>query len=72
MRAAVEGTNEGRFTKPERFSYFAQPSGSRFYDLSRRDDRLLVMSGRPAGTLSENITVVINWIEELKRRVPTK
>ena len=72
MRVAIDGPNEGGFGKPEPildFSYFSQPGGNRFYDLSR-DDRLLVMSARPLGTLSESIMTVINWTEELKRRVP--
>ncbi len=71
MRVAIEGPNEDIFGKSERmldFSYFASPSVSRFYDLSR-DDRLLLL-GRSATVFSDNITVVINWTEELKRRVP--
>jgi Tol biopolymer transport system component len=79
MRVLLDGTTEGASGKPERilaFPYFSQPSGSRFYDVSGHDDRLLVvsfpsLSSSLSGTLSENITVVINWTEQLKRRVPT-
>ena len=74
MRVAVESTNKVEPFKPaERihdFPYFVTRNWSRFYDVSRQDDRLLVMTGERQSQPCD-IQVILNWTEELKRRVPT-
>ena len=48
----------------------------RHYDVSADGQRFLLLKDAPAGgaqrAVAPEITVVLNWSEELKQRVPTK
>ena len=63
---------------PELFEgpYFAGPSG-RLYDVARDGQRFLMIkeSGvgdQGAGATPASMVVIVNWIEELRQRVPTR
>jgi hypothetical protein len=42
------------------------------YDVSADGQRFLIISNRSGQAAPEPLTVVLNWLEELKRLVPTK
>jgi hypothetical protein len=76
MRITVEGASRDSFAAAQKlldFFLFAEPGAGRYYDVSPKDDRLLVISNNPPEALrGENeLAVVLNWTEELKRLVPT-
>ena len=53
---------------------YAEPFPSRQYDVSPDGQRFLVLKDSPASdqnATSASMVVVLNWLEELKQRVPT-
>jgi hypothetical protein len=48
------------------------PNMSAAYDVSADGQRFLMVKELPQATSPTQINVVLNWFEELKRRVPTK
>ena len=54
-------------------SYYAT-DGSRRYDIAPDGKRFLMLrqGGNDDASPPQNLTVVLNWTEELKRLVPTK
>ena len=64
----IAGTPEPLFD----WRYFAAPN-RRFHDVSSDGQRFLVIGSETpadAGAARAEITVVLNWAEELKERVP--
>jgi eukaryotic-like serine/threonine-protein kinase len=55
---------------------YLTPNNGRTYDVSADGQRFLMIKGsdndRASGTPPANIVVVLNWLEELKQRVPVK
>jgi serine/threonine-protein kinase len=77
MAVAVHATSmftHGNPTKLFDAPYY-QPVLGRVYDVSRDGQKFLMIkdapSGDPASTLP-NLVVVLNWVEELKARLPAK
>jgi serine/threonine-protein kinase len=74
MAVAIEVSPVFRFAKPRLLfeGRYASSQGSFYadYDLSR-DGREFLMMGLDRESLPTQIHVVVNWFEELKRRVPT-
>jgi hypothetical protein len=65
--------NLGRVTKL--FAWEKPPRGisGRFYDISPVDGRfLMTKSASTVADTTTNISVVLNWFEELRQRMPTK
>ena len=61
----------GRVTKL--FDWARPPCGARPYDVSPVDERFLMTKPAAEGSAGAiNISVVLNWTEELKRLVPTR
>ena len=52
-------------------NYPAPNSGRGLYDVSRDGQRFLMIKGEDAEAAPRSLTVVQNWLEELKRLVPT-
>ena len=52
-------------------NYPAPNIGGRLYDVSRDGQRFLMIKGEDAESVPRHLTVVQNWLEELKRLVPT-
>ena len=46
--------------------------GNTNYDVSADGQRLLMVKAAETGAAASQLHVVVNWFEELKRRVPTK
>jgi hypothetical protein len=47
--------------------------GTRPYDIAPDGRFFIIRSGQgEAGSIASNMIVVLNWVEELKRLVPTK
>ena len=69
----VEGTTSLTFGNPTRLlnrAYYSLPDG-RTYDVAADGKRFLMIEPAPEGDLaSVTMTVVVNWVEELKARVP--
>jgi eukaryotic-like serine/threonine-protein kinase len=53
-------------------AYFAAGDGSRRYDITPDGKRFLMIKEPGSEDAPKNLTVVLNWQEELKRLVPTK
>jgi hypothetical protein len=79
LRVSVEASESGApvIGTPERwlsFPYWSRPDTNRVFDLSPDGQRILAISssdqanGRP---VASRINIVQNWVEELKRLVPT-
>ena len=80
MRVAAEpvvtadGIETRDFGPPEHllnYAYYARPGGHAYYAISPNDQRLLMIGGFGQAASSNQITIVLNWFEELKARVPT-
>ena len=74
---AVDVTTQPTFSvgKPRMLfegSYLPSPGGSSNYHLSPDGQRLLMLKGSGQEQTPTQINVVLNWFEELKRRVPVK
>ena len=52
-------------------NYPAPNTGGGLYDVSRDGQRFLMIKGEDAESAPRHLTVVLNWLEELKRLVPT-
>jgi serine/threonine-protein kinase len=73
MAVAVESGPSFRAGVPKRLfegSYPAPNSGRGLYDVSRDGRRFLMIKGEETDSTPKNLTVVLNWPEELKRLVP--
>jgi eukaryotic-like serine/threonine-protein kinase len=57
---------------PALYSNFQGLVGARNYDLSADGKRFLVIKDAPREPTASAFVVVLNWFEELKRRVPAK
>ena len=74
---AVEVTTQGAFSagKPrvlfER-AYVSTPRSLANYDVSPDGQRFLMLKAAEQAQAPTQINVVLNWFEDLKRRVPTK
>ncbi|MBI3048677.1 MAG: hypothetical protein HYY76_10255 [Acidobacteria bacterium] len=69
---AIETTARFRAATPQTIlerSYF-EPIGVRAYDVSRDGRRFLMIKEADSSTSGPQVIVVLNWTEELKRRVP--
>ena len=65
--AFIVGTPRQLFEGPHR----REIAGTRSYDITSNDQRfLMVQEGAAAGEANQ-INVILNWFEELKRLVPT-
>jgi serine/threonine-protein kinase len=54
---------------------YLEPNPARHYDVSRDDQRFLMLKNgapREAKRIPAHMVVVLNWLEELKQRVPTR
>jgi Tol biopolymer transport system component len=80
MSATVHATSTWSASPPMRtlegaYILVVPTMGGRHYDISPDDQRFLVMkslSGGQSDALPVHLTLVQNWFEELKARVPTK
>jgi serine/threonine-protein kinase len=74
MAVSVESGSSFRAGVPELLfqgSYPAPNTGRGLYDVSLDGRRFLMIKGGDAESAPQNLTVVLNWTEELKRLVPT-
>ncbi|HLZ26345.1 MAG TPA: hypothetical protein VKV73_03405, partial [Chloroflexota bacterium] len=78
MAVAVQSTstfNHGDPTKLFGAPYY-QPLRGRVYDVSRDGQKFLMIKDAPSGgeraSAPDNLVVVLDWVEELKARVPSK
>lgn len=74
---AVEVTTQGAFSwgKPRALfegAYVTTPRSLPNYDVSPDGQRFLMLKATEQAQASTQINVVLNWFEELKRRVPTQ
>ena len=55
------------------YTYFAQPGGQWWFDMTPDAERFLMITGGPAFAVQgvQQLIVVQNWFEELRRLVPT-
>ena len=57
--------------KPGYFRELGLPQVSRHYDVAPDGRYFLVIKGEDGASLSQQLVIVQNWFEELKRLVPT-
>lgn len=53
-------------------NYPSPNAGGALYDVSRDGQRFLMIKGEAVESTPKSLTVVFNWLEELKRIAPTK
>ena len=78
MRVKVQTSPDGRADIGREsvlaaFRYYSPRASNRFYEVTRDAQRLLVISNAAETDSSRNqINIVTNWFDELKRLVPIK
>ena len=78
MRVKVQTSSDGRADIGTEsvlagFRYYSPRGSNRFYEVTRDAQRLLVISNAAETDSARNqINIVINWFDELKRLVPIK
>jgi serine/threonine-protein kinase len=62
----------GRRTRLLQTPYFGAATRGAVFDVTRDDQRFVMIKGDESGGISTKLVAVTNWFEELKQRVPSK